>query len=199
MQISETVESITNFLFIGKEEQQLDQYDLVLVLGNNQIEETIDDICMLIQTKHILNDSVIVFSGNVGSLSSNSEPEAHRLIESIKRRNIITFQKMLIEDKATNTLENFQLSKTLIEEKFHLDSFKKILCVCKAFLARRAKMSAAACGYPIEIIDFYGTVYEKGKNIGPNTWYQTEVAKRRVIEEVKRIAEYTLKGDISLN
>lgn len=68
----------------------------------------------------------------------------------------------------------------------------------KAFLDRRAKTSAA-CGYPNEIIDFYGTVYEKGNNIGPNTWYQTDVAKKRVIEEVKCIAEYTLKGDISLN
>ena len=143
-------------------------------------------------------DSVIVFSGNVGLLNNDSEPEAQRLYESIKRRNIITSQTLIIEDKATNTLENFKLSKPLIEGKMCLNRFRKILCVCKAFLARRAKMSAVKCGYPIERIDFYGTVYEKGKNIGPNTWYETEAATKRVMEEIKRIAEYTLKGDISL-
>lgn len=198
MQKSETIQSITNFLFIGKPEVALKCYDLILVLGNEQIEDTADEISMLIRRNHIDSNAVIVFTGNVGSLNKGSAPEALRLNEAIKKRDVITSQRIIIEDKATNSLENFKFSKSLIEEVKQIDGFNQILCICKAFLTRRAKMCAAACGYPVAKIDFYGTVDTVGKNIGPDTWYQSDAAIKRVMEEIKRIAEYTLKGDLSL-
>lgn len=196
---SETVLAITNFLFIGKPEQKLKRYDLILVLGNEQIEDTADEISMLIKKNHIDNNATIVFTGNVGSLNKGSAPEALRLNEAVKSRSVITSQRIVIEDKATNSLENFKFSKPLIEEKKNIEGFNRILCICKAFLTRRAKMCAAACGYPVEKIDFYGTVDTAGKNIGADTWFQSDAAIKRVMEEIKRIAEYTLKGDLSLD
>lgn len=198
MQTSETIQSITNFLFIGKPEQDLKCYDLILVLGNEQIEDTADEISMLIRRNHIDSNAAIVFTGNVGSLNKGSAPEALRLNEAVKNRSVITSQRIIIEDKATNSLENFKFSKPLIEDVKRIDEFNQILCICKAFLTRRAKMCAAACGYPVDKIDFYGTVDKVGKNIGVDTWYQSDAAIKRVMEEIKRIAEYTLKGDLSL-
>lgn len=199
MQTSETIHSITNFLFIGKQEQALKCYDLILVLGNEQIEDTADEISMLIRRNHIDSNAVIVFTGNVGSLNKGSAPEALRLNEAIQKRGVITSQRIIIEDKATNSLENFKFSKPLIENEKDIVNYNRILCICKAFLTRRAKMCAAACDYPVEKIDFYGTVDTAGKNIGPDTWFQSDVAIKRVMEEIKRIAEYTLKGDLSLD
>lgn len=65
-------------------------------------------------------------------------------------------------------------------------------------MSRRAKMCASACGYPAEAIDFYGTVDKKGKNIGSDSWWTNEAAVKRVLEELKRVAEYSLKGDLSI-
>lgn len=65
-------------------------------------------------------------------------------------------------------------------------------------MSRRAKMCTSACGYPAETIDFYGTVDKKGMNIGPDTWWKSEAAVKRVLEELKRLAEYSLKGDLSI-
>ena len=194
---SETIESITNFLFIGKEEKELSVYDLVIVMGNEQIEETIKDLCLLIEKNHISNNAKIIFTGNVGSLNKGQPPEAHRLKETALSYGIPS-QMILTEDKATNSLENFKFSKPIIEKNESVDSYNRILCICKSFLTRRAKMCAAACGYPLEQLDFFGTVDTKGKNIGPNTWYKNDIAIKRVMEEIKRIAEYTLKGDLSL-
>lgn len=65
-------------------------------------------------------------------------------------------------------------------------------------MGRRVKMCASACGYPTDLIDFYGTVDRKGKKIGPDSWWKNETAVRRVLEELKRVAEYSLKGDLSI-
>lgn len=63
---------------------------------------------------------------------------------------------------------------------------------------RRAKMSAIACGYPEEKLHFYGITKDNSRFIDKYTWYRTNDATKRVLEELKRIAEYSLKGDISL-
>lgn len=68
----------------------------------------------------------------------------------------------------------------------------------RAFMTRRAKMCTAACGYPTEKIDFYGTVDRTGKNIGPDSWWKSSDATKRVLEEIERVAKHSLKGDLSL-
>ena len=52
--INDTIEKITEFLFIGKEEHELQNYDLVIVLGTNLYNEPID-ILNKFKTKKIIN------------------------------------------------------------------------------------------------------------------------------------------------
>lgn len=72
--------------------------------------------------------------------------------------------------------------------------------VAKAFVTRRIAMTAKNL-YP----DFVQTYYlptvddtETGKNIRSDNWWINDAAKKRVFKEIKRIAEYTIKGDLKL-
>jgi hypothetical protein len=195
---SETIKSITRFLFIGEEIDDLPQkIDLAIVLGNNDIVGTIKLVKDLFVRDILQESSTIVFSGNVGALSDSTIPEAIRLKQEADNQKMI-FKDLIIESKATNTKENFEFSKKLIEEKTVINNYEKILVIGKAFLLRRAKMSASASGYPMSKMHFIGTVDPHARNIGPDTWYLQDVSVKRVLEEIQRIAQYTLKGDLSI-
>ena len=45
---------------------------------------------------------------------------------------------------------------------------------------------------------YYPIVDVKGKNIGKDSWWSSEESIKRVLEELRRISEYTLKGDLAL-
>ncbi len=194
---SETIDAITKFLFIGKDEPLLDSYELVIFLGNDDIEGNANAIKFLWDTGHITKYSKVILSGNVGLLNQGKKSEAIRMLDAVVELGLPK-EIFLLETEATNTLENFKYSKPIAEKIKPIDSFDKILCIGRAFMTRRAKMCAAACDYPTSKIDFYGTVDSKGKNIGSNSWWKNEAAIKRVLEELKRVAEYSLKGDLSL-
>ncbi len=194
---SETVRAITELIFIGKEETELGYYDLVLVLGNDDITDTVEELCMLKDKGHFDEKTVFVFSGNVGSLNAGKPPEAERLYNEAIRHGFSP-DNLMKESTATNTLLNFRNSLPVIESVKPLKKFSNILVVCKGFLTRRAKMCAASCNYPGEKIHYYGTV-DKVRNINKDTWYLYPDATERLIKELARIAEYTLKGDLSLD
>lgn len=193
-----TIKAITDFLFVGKEEKELSFYDLVIFLGNDDIEGNVNALTYLYNKQHFDSNALIILSGNVGLLNANKNPESHRMYALLQKLDFPT-NNIIIEDNATNALENFRYSLPLIEKVAPVNSYSKILCIGRAFMGRRALMAATACGYPIQNIDYYGTVDIKGKNIGPDTWWKSEPAKIRVLEELKRIAEYSLKGDLSLD
>ena len=106
------------------------------------------------------------------------------------------FSIVKIVEMAQRYVKNINKLRQAVNET--IDEYENILCIGSAFMTRRAKMCASACGYPTDKIDFYGTVDTSGRNIGPNSWWLSDTATKRVLEELKRIAEYTLKGDLSL-
>lgn len=195
---SETIDAITRFLFIGKEEPELKTYELVIFLGNDDIDGNANAIKMLWDTGHITSKSTVILSGNVGLLNQGKEAEAIRLFSAVTQLGLPD-EIFILEKQATNAFENLKYSKPIAEEIKPLASFEGILCIGRAFMGRRTLMGAAACGYPSDSIDFYGTVDKKGKNIGPDTWWKSDAAIKRVLEELKRIAEYSIKGDLSLD
>lgn len=194
---SETIDAITDFLFIGKPLPELGLYNLVIVLGNDDITGTIKELQSIHSTGHLSDNCHIILSGNVGSLNQGKRPEAERLFEEALSVGMPA-DLFWIENQATNALENYLFSKKIIEEHGGFKSFKSILCIGKAFMMRRSKMAAVACGYPAERLDFFGTVDRAGRNIGADTWWQSDDAQKRVMEELGRISTYTLKGDISI-
>ena len=192
---TETAKAITDFLFIGKKEEELSSYDLVIVCGNEQTDETCADVLRLMN--HIRSDAIIVFSGKNGSLNPGTPPEGERMYKYFIEHDSEYTQTLLVENQAGNTLENFSRSFSLIEELKPLSAFERCLVVCKAFQTRRAKMCALKCGFSAdEKMDFFGTV--SGKMIDADSWFSNPDTAKRVMEEVERIGKYFVKGDLSL-
>ena len=192
---TETVKAITNFLFIGKTEEELTNYDLVIICGNEQTAETCNDVLRIM--KHIDDNAVIVFSGKNGSLNPGTPPEGERMYKYFIDHNSKPTQTLIVEKQAGNTLENFRNSIPFIEEIKPIDQYRRCLVVCKAFQTRRAKMCALRCGFSAdEKMDFFGTV--RGKMIDADSWFSNPDNAKRVMEEVERIGKYFVKGDLSL-
>lgn len=187
-----TVEAITKLLFLPKSVP--DRADICIVLGNDYIDT-------MVHVKSIYDQGIcdkFILTGH--SAKMDKEPECERFF----RRGIelgIPSNAMFLENKATNSYENLNFSKQIIEKQFGgFERCKKILFVAKAFVTRRVEMTAKNL-YP----DFVETYYfptvddtETGKNIRSDNWWKNEAARKRVLEEVKRIAEYTLKGDLKI-
>lgn len=196
---SETINAITKFLFIGKPDEMLKRYDLVIVLGSNLIELTIDEVSRLYRKGVIMPDALIILAGKVGTLNQGQEEAEANLMLDHAIRLGIPKDNLRIEPLSTNLYENYLLSKEIVVESGGFSKYKAILSVGQAFSLRRAKMSAARCGYLTDEMDFVGIVDRNGRNIAPDSWWTSEIARTRVIEELSRIATYTLKGDLSID
>jgi len=194
---SDTVRQITEFLFISKKESELNRYDCVIFLGNDDISGNVQTLNKLKNNGHFTDSVRIILSGNTGLLNKGKESEAMRMFQ-LAVQNGWKENHFILECRATNCKENLAFSKELILTNGGFDQFQNILCIGRAFMLRRALMSAAALNYPMEKLSFWGTIDIEGANIGPDTWWKTKRATQRVMEELRRISDYTLAGDLSL-
>ncbi len=187
-----TIEAITKFLFIPKFIP--DKADVCIVLGNDYIDT-------MVYVKWVFEQRIcdkFILTGH--SAKMDKEPECERFFKKGLELGIPQ-DTMFLENKATNSYENLDFSKKIIENQLGgFEHCKKILFVAKAFVTRRIEMTANKL-YP----DFVQTYYlptaddtENGKNIRADNWWTNSAAQKRVLEEIRRIAEYTLKGDLKL-
>lgn len=195
---SETIKAITDFLFIGADENDLHPSDLVLVLGNDYIDGTIDVVNTLYQSGKIKQNAKIILSGATGSLNAGKTLECDRLYESAVEKFKMSPELFIKEPQATNAYLNFFYSREIIENLGGFEAFCSILCIGKAFLMRRASMYAAKLSYPLDKMQYFGTVDIEGRNIGPDSWWKSQVSIERVLAEIKRIGEYGISGDLSI-
>lgn len=195
---SKTIQAITEFLFIEQSVEDLRPSDLVLVLGNDFIDGTAKGICDLYHAGNITSDAKIILSGATGTLNAGKQPECDRLYASVTGKYHMPPSLFIKENRATNAYQNFFYSKETIMELGGFDSFRHILCVGKAFLLRRASMYAAKLEYPMDKMQYFGTVDSEGRNIGKTTWWKSNAAVERVLAEIERIGKYGLKGDLSI-
>ena len=191
---SETIKAISEFIFIDKPIDKLTKYDLVIVLGNDIISKTVEGLFRVWQNGNISVNAKIILSGNVGVRNAGCNPEAEDMYnEAIKKG--MPKELFIIENKATNTHENFKNIKEIIGD---IGKYNKILCITQSFLTRRALMTASALEYPTDKFDFYGVFDEEGRNISKNAWWLTQEGRNRIYAEFERIGTYSKKGDITI-
>lgn len=195
---SESIKAITEFLFLETEYTAIMPSDLVLVLGNDMIDGTMAEVSKLLSDGKIKPNAKILLSGATGTLNAGKEKECLRLFRSGTEKYGIPAERFILEDQATNAYQNFSYAKDIIESMGGFAHFEKILCIGKAFLLRRASMYAAKLDYPAEKMQYYGTVDREGRNIGRDCWWENPAAVERVLAEIKRIGEYGLSGDLSI-
>lgn len=187
---NDTIEKITEFLFISKPIEDLTNYDLVIVLGNNFYKENVDILEELLNSKKINKDTKVILSGNKGKLNETlKETEAEIMWELIQKRGLEL--NCVLEKKATNIKENLVFSKRIAGD---LNSYKSILIVGKSFASRRILMCVDALGYPLEKIHIYGFQVD----IRKEDWANSPKAKRRILGELERIGKYSLNKDLKL-
>jgi uncharacterized SAM-binding protein YcdF (DUF218 family) len=186
-QYSSTIEAISDLLFI---DTPLDTVDLIFVFGHQWIQT-------MSEVKSLYDKGIsqkILISGH-GPRKDRSESEALKFVKKGIELGIPE-AAFLLEENATNTRDNIQFSIPLIEAALGFASISRILFVCKAFHARRVLMTARRF-YPGHIQYLFYPVKDE-RAIEKGNWWQDSVAFERVMAELRRIADYALKGDISI-
>ena len=182
-----TIGAITKFLFI---ETPVEEVDLIFVFGHDWID-TMEAVKGLYDQGISKN---ILISGHSAS-KDRSESEALRFMKKGIELGIPE-EAFLLEEQATNTKENMQFALPIIEERIGLDNIRNILFVCKTFHTRRVLMTAR--NYFPKHVEYLFLPMIDERNIRKDNWWKDGIAKERVLAEVRRIAEYSLKGDLSI-
>ena len=195
---SKSIQAITDFLFIGQEKETISDIPLVVVLGNNMTDETVKAIADLYDEQRILPDATIILSGATGSLNAGEDLECNKMFDCAVNDYKMPANIFIKEPNAKNACQNFEFSKVIIDQIGGFNNFSQILCVGNAFLLRRASMYAAKFHYPMEKMRYYGVVDTKGRNIGKDTWWNSDESIKRVMAEIERIGKYYQFGDLSI-
>lgn len=103
---------------------------------------------------------------------------------------------ILIENKAMNTLENVVFSKDILDRAIGLKDVKTIVAVVKNFHARRALMTLKKHMPPHIVLKASAYRLER-QGFNRRNWHESEYGRRRVQEELEKIAKYLEKGDIA--
>ena len=111
----------------------LEKADAILVLGCSDI--SVVDVGVDVYKKGYADK--IIFSGGLGKDTSKmwDEPEANKFAKKAQEQGIPA-NKIIIENKSTNTGENFRFTKKIIEENDL--GIKKLIIVHKPYDERRA-------------------------------------------------------------
>jgi uncharacterized SAM-binding protein YcdF (DUF218 family) len=188
MTLIPTIRALTDLIFCERAPRPS---DLIFVLGNDWIP-TMDTAVDLYQrglAKHL-----IISGRGRGVIAKSGQTEAKAFRDYAVERGI-PLDTIALETRATSTLENFVYSRTLIEDTFGWTRVKRVTIVCLAFHTRRVLMTAAA-QWPKGVHCYTAPVVDP-RNIRKDNWWADETRRARVYQELRRIGEYGIKGDIS--
>ena len=128
--IDKLAKTIWNYLRLN---QKIEKANCILVLGSN--DKRVADRAIELYFKKYAN--YIIFSGGIGRLTKNifKEKEAD-IFAGIAYKKGVPREKVLIENKSTNTGENIRFTKKLLKQKGL--NFKSFIVVQKPYMERRS-------------------------------------------------------------
>lgn len=195
---SPNIKAVTEFIFIGEPAENLEPSDLVIVLGNHIMDLMMGEVADLYASGRITKDATIILSGANGDMTAGQPAECDQMYDAAVKKYGMPKELFIKEPKATNAYLNMVYAKEIIEEKGGMAAFSRILVVGNSFLLRRVSMYAAKLGFPTERMQYFGVWDKEGRNIGPDSWWTSEVAVNRVMAEVERIGKYYKDGNMSV-
>jgi len=195
---SKNIKAITEFIFIGEPAENLAPSDLVIVLGNHIIDIMMGEVADLYEQGKITKDATIILTGANGDMTAGQAPECDQMYMAAVEKYRMPANLFIKEPKATNAYLNMVYAKEIIEEKGGFEAFGHMLVVGNSFLLRRISLYAAKLGFPADRMQYYGVWDKEGRNIGPDSWWKSEVAVNRVMAEVERIGKYYGEGFMSV-
>ena len=182
-----TINDITNFIFIGKCLEELSHYDLLIINADWAEEKLAKDMKLMLDKNIIDNNTTFIICEGHGN---NEKRNASILIDYLKKEGLTN--KIIISDKYISNPEILRNIDKLVD----ITKYNRILRVAKDFVARRWYMNAKKYNFPIEKCDFYGVV--DNRNISKNDWYKSEVGINQVLKEFINIGELTINNELSI-
>jgi uncharacterized SAM-binding protein YcdF (DUF218 family) len=183
-------EAISAFLFISDEPQAV---DLCVVLGAPS-PTNIDPAIALYEagfTRHI----VITGSGPAQeALGAAQQPAEYQILRERALAAGVPESVLVLETTATNTLENFTRTATLIEQRFGWNSIRSVAIAGKPLHMRRAQMTARR--YWPEHLKLVMQPTTSPIDLQADTWWRSETGRDRVLSEIRKIGEYALAADL---
>jgi uncharacterized SAM-binding protein YcdF (DUF218 family) len=102
---------------------------------------------------------------------------------------------MLVETRARNTRENFIHSEAIIAREIGWTSLGTIAIITKPLHTRRALMTARRY-FPAHVQLIMQAPADPG-SIQPESWWQTQYGRDKVLGELRRIGEYGLLNHLA--
>ncbi len=177
-----TVNAITKLIFVEDEPAQA---DLIIIPGTmrSHLAEKAAELYSQGYAKRIL------CTGGVNSKLNMNECE---FAANILLKSGVNQDDILLESESTNTKENAHNALILLKQN-KLDH-SRIILISKPYHARRLLMTFKK-SFTNSIL--YVIPVEDDRQITKNNWFETSDKKEIVMNELRKIAEYYLKGDIS--
>lgn len=180
----ETREAITKFLFLKDDPSPV---DLCFVLGSASISSVLPAVDLYLSG---LTPKILI-SGH-GPLPEQ-EPECE-IYKAYAVKYGVPESAILLERRATSTLENFTLSKAVIESSIGWQNVKRVALSAKPFHMRRALMTARM-HWPAHI-NYLMQPSAHPEDPPAESWWQSEYGRRFVLSELRAIGVYGLEGHI---
>ena len=181
------IEDITNFIFVGKDLEQLKHYDLLIINADYAEESVANDLKLMFDKNIIDNDTLLIICDSHGNTDRSS---ADILIQFIKERSLEN--KIIIDRKY---ISNPEILKNL-DKLVDINKYDRILRIAKDFVARRWFMNAKKYNFPVDKCDFYGVA--DGRNISKSDWYKSDAGIKQVMKEFVNIGQQTIDGELSI-
>ena len=181
------IKDITNFIFLGKDLEQLKHYDL-LIINADYAEESVANVLRIMFDKNIIDSNTLLIVCD--SHGDTDRSSANILIQFIKEKGL---ENRIIVDR--KYISNPKILKNL-DKLVDINKYNRILRIAKDFVARRWFMNAIRYNFPVEKCDFYGVV--DGRNISKNDWYKSEAGIKQVMKELVNIGQQTIDGELSI-
>jgi len=160
--------------------------DACLVFGNAHAEHLADSAADLYHRGYF---NLIVVSGGVAH--GDGWLEAHRMRDVLVARGVPA-EKILVEDKATNSGENVIFSKALLAEKVGLDKIGSVLAIGHLHAARRFLMTLER-HWP-EVLKMFTT--HNCFSAPKEQWDTAPDFRKKVLGEYEKIPGYIARGFI---
>lgn len=178
-----TIKTLTQFIFVADRPAKA---DLLVVPGSSQLNLLKKAVKLY---KHGFVKKIL-FTGGFNQKINQNEADFglnYALRGGIPNRNIST------ETSSSNTKENAVEAAKLIK-KGHL-KHSTIMLLCKPYHSRRLKMTFSSIFPKAKVII---VPVEDDRKITRLNWWKDKNKTQKVMEEVKKIGEYYMKGDLSL-
>lgn len=180
----ETREALTRFLFLKDEPAAV---DLCFVLGS----PTVSSMQPAIDLYRMGLTPRILISGHGRSPNQEPECETHR---AFALQNGVPEAAILLERRASNTLENFAFSRPIVQKEIGWQTVKTVAIVGKPFHMRRALMTARK-QWPAHL-KFVMRPSTDPIDMPADVWWQSAEGRRYVLAEIRAIGSYALQEHI---